>query len=288
MEIDMENCSILFLVGATPDPSALDRIVMSARATGMHVSILVVGLVPAVPTYAYGLDAYSVFPFGETWSDDVAATRKTLTDTAKRLGIRLSEEGISGRAGAPCSDVPAGHNTVARMALTTDALLISDDLRGDATLFDAVVKAALFQSPAGLILNAQTAADALTPAWVFIAWNEGLCADRAIHAALPLLSATTEVTIGLFDPVTTEGGSGGVPGSDIGRWLSHRGLTVNVQQYPSGGEEIGTCITGRATETGADLVVMGAYGHARMHEMIFGGTTRSLIEQSKVPVLLAH
>jgi nucleotide-binding universal stress UspA family protein len=96
------------------------------------------------------------------------------------------------------------------------------------------------------------------------------------------------VTIGVFDPVASKDHDGENPGSDVARWLSHHGCHVNLQQYPSGGQEIGDCIQKRSAETGADLVVMGAYGHSRMRQTVFGGTTRSVIDQTDFAALLAH
>jgi len=86
----------------------------------------------------------------------------------------------------------------------------------------------------------------------------------------------------------TENRDGESPGSDLAEWLSRHGCNVKVAQYPSGGKEIGDCIIGRAKEMGADLVVMGAYGHSRLREDLFGGTTRTLIEPQDLAVLLAH
>jgi len=70
--------------------------------------------------------------------------------------------------------------------------------------------------------------------------------------------------------------------------LTHHGCNVVVQQYPSGGQDIADCLLHRAKEVGADLIVMGAYGHSRMRETIFGGTTRAMIEQGDQAVYLAH
>lgn len=78
------------------------------------------------------------------------------------------------------------------------------------------------------------------------------------------------------------------PGSEVARWLSHHGCRVNLQQYPSGGEEIGKCILGRAAGSGADLVVTVAYRPSGMRQAVFGGTTRTLIEQTGTPVFLGH
>ncbi|MFC6582283.1 universal stress protein [Sulfitobacter aestuariivivens] len=74
----------------------------------------------------------------------------------------------------------------------------------------------------------------------------------------------------------------------MAKWLSHHGCNVTVSQFPSGGREVGQAIQDRATELGADLVVMGAYGHARMIQTVLGGTTRTMMEQTDLPLMLAH
>jgi nucleotide-binding universal stress UspA family protein len=48
------------------------------------------------------------------------------------------------------------------------------------------------------------------------------------------------------------------------------------------------CWRGNASDTSADLLVMGAYGHSRFREAILGGATRNMLEQAEVPVFLAH
>ena len=85
-----------------------------------------------------------------------------------------------------------------------------------------------------------------------------------------------------------EASHGEDPGVDIATWLTHHGCNVTVQQYPSGGLDICDAILARAKEARADLVVMGAYGHSRTREALFGGTTRSLIAQTEQPVYLVY
>ena len=78
------------------------------------------------------------------------------------------------------------------------------------------------------------------------------------------------------------------PGADAARWLSHKGCNATVQQCPSGGQDIGQVLLKTARDTDAQLIVMGGYDHSRLREIIFGGTTRTLVEQRSVPVFLAH
>ena len=284
----MKNRSILILAGGSTDPAALGVTLEGARAANARVSILVVGLVPNAPTYAYGLDFYGAPPLAEDWREEVEVTRTRLTRAATGFEKRVSEDGVSGEVAVLCADSVTVQRMVQRMALTADMLLVSDDLRQDKALFDLAVQTGLFLAPSGVMLNGLSSPSALTQPRIFVAWKAGLPAARALHAARPLLDVAQEITIGVFDTVMSEGRDGENPGSDVARWLSHQGYKVAVQHYPSGGKEIGACILMRASETGADLVVMGAYGHSRMREMVFGGTTRTMIEQSAMPVLSAH
>ncbi|MEO2037875.1 MAG: universal stress protein, partial [Martelella sp.] len=108
-------------------------------------------------------------------------------------------------------------------ALTCDLILIGDDLRQDAYVFDDVIRAALFRSAGGVMLNAMGSAKALQPASVFVAWKAGIPSARAVHAAMPILRDARNVTVALFDPVTTKARDGENPGSDVAAWLTHQG-----------------------------------------------------------------
>ena len=63
---------------------------------------------------------------------------------------------------------------------------------------------------------------------------------------------------------------------------------VEVMRTSLGDIDIGTAILNAAADTGADLIVMGAYGHTRFREWAFGGATRTILESMTAPVLLSH
>ena len=146
----------------------------------------------------------------------------------------------------------------------------------------------LFNSAAPVVINDAAATKALSAKNILIAWNTSLPSARAARQALPLLKRAKSVTIICIDPVMSEMQDGENPGSDIAKWLTHHGCNVTVEQHPSGGREIAACILERATEIGADLVVAGAYGHSRLRENLFGGTTANLAEQTDTAVFFAH
>ena len=75
-------------------------------------------------------------------------------------------------------------------------------------------------------------------------------------------------------------------------WLQHEakrhGLRVTTTSLPRAGESTGRCIVRHVVESGADLLVAGAYGHARWRELVLGGVTRELLATSPVPMLFSH
>jgi nucleotide-binding universal stress UspA family protein len=177
---------------------------------------------------------------------------------------------------------------VAWRARVCDLSLVSNDLRDDPQAFKNVLHGLLFDSAAPVVINDEAGEKVLSAQNVLIAWNTSLPASRAVKRALPILKSAKTVTIACFDPVMSEMSDGENPGSDVAKWLTHHGCNVTVEQQPSGGKDIATCILDRAEEVGADLIVAGAYGHSRLRENLFGGTTASLTEQTDVAVFMAH
>jgi nucleotide-binding universal stress UspA family protein len=122
---------------------------------------------------------------------------------------------------------------------------------------------------------------------VLIAWDGGLQATRAIASALPLLRGASRVTLALFDPASGKDEHGEEPGADMALYLARHGIKVDVVRQSSDGD-VGEALLSMADSVGADLVVMGAYGHERYQEILLGGVTRTVLNTMTVPVLLAH
>lgn len=284
----MLNSTALIVVGARTDTAAFRRIAEVARERAMHLCVLVTGAMPAVPVHAYPMSPYASFEIPQAWQELVDQQTRALSGIADVLKATLDAEKVEADVRVLCSDQLGLQDAVSRRALSVDIAILDHGLREDEALFRTVLRAALFDSATGVLLNAAEPSRCLGARRVFVAWNDGVQAARAVRAALPILRGADEVTLALFDPVMTASGDGENPGSDVARWLTHHGCTVTVQHYPSGGVDVAEAIRLRATEAGSDLVVMGAYEHARMRQIIFGGTTRTMIEQTAIPLLLAH
>ncbi len=116
-----------------------------------------------------------------------------------------------------------------------------------------------------------------------VAWDGGKEASRAMRTALPLLQKASSVIVA------------GAPGAssrnfDLARlveFLSARGVTATSQTLQGTGDAAGLLL-GTAREAGADFLVAGAFGHPRLQEFIFGGTTRSLLNSDGPSLFLSH
>jgi nucleotide-binding universal stress UspA family protein len=113
---------------------------------------------------------------------------------------------------------------------------------------------------------------------VVIAWNGSREAARAVHDALPLLRQAKRITV-LSD---------GAPDPRLAAYLARHGVQF-ASERTDGAEVAATeLILSRAADLGADLLIMGAYGHSRLRELMLGGVSRGILQHMTLPVLLSH
>lgn len=122
---------------------------------------------------------------------------------------------------------------------------------------------------------------------VLIGWNASREATRAVNDAMPFLSTAAEVTVLTIDAATDRAEHGDI-GADIAVHLARHGVDARVEKDVSGGIGLGEVLLSRASDLGADLLVMGAYGHSRVRELVLGGATRTILESMTLPVLMSH
>ena len=121
-----------------------------------------------------------------------------------------------------------------------------------------------------------------------VAWDDSREAARAVSDALPLLRLAERVQVVNW----LEDGADSDPAQAarldaLQKWLMWQGVTADVR-IESTRLPVGEAMLSRAADLGADLLVMGAYGHARWSERILGGATRGLLASMTLPVLMSH
>lgn len=127
--------------------------------------------------------------------------------------------------------------------------------------------------------------ESFTAKRVLVAWDGSAKAARAVHDALPFLRAADEVEV-----ISVTGEKripDGVPGADIAPHLSRHGVRVTVVNMPVERSDVAQTLRNRATLFGADMIVMGAFVHSRLRQMVFGGVTQSLLKSCPVPLFMS-
>jgi nucleotide-binding universal stress UspA family protein len=123
---------------------------------------------------------------------------------------------------------------------------------------------------------------------ILVGWDASREATRAVSDAMPMLAAAGSVTVLTIDAEQTDDGHGELPGADIGLYLARHGVAAKVERTNSGGIGVGNALLSWASDIEADLLVMGAYGHSQVRELLLGGATRTVLASTPLPVLMAH
>jgi nucleotide-binding universal stress UspA family protein len=123
---------------------------------------------------------------------------------------------------------------------------------------------------------------------VVVAWDASREAARAVSDAMPILEQASSVIVLSINPKSTPLGHGEVPGADIGAHLARHNVKIEVESVVAGEVSVGNALLSHIADRDADMLVMGAYAHSRVRELVLGGATRTILESMTVPVLMAH
>lgn len=121
---------------------------------------------------------------------------------------------------------------------------------------------------------------------VLVAWDGSRAAAVAMRDALPLMAQARRVTLASFRRVASnEAQALLIP--EMTRWLQRHGVQAVAEQHVTE-IQMSDALLSRVSDLGADLIVMGGYGHSRLREMVLGGVTREVLSNMTVPVLIAR
>lgn len=119
---------------------------------------------------------------------------------------------------------------------------------------------------------------------VAIGWDGGAEAARAVAAAMPILGAADQITV-----LSAEtGGRVALGPEDLRAYLARHDARAEVKTFASRTTEIAQGLLAAAAEAGADVLLIGAYGHSRRRELVMGGVTEHVIDHTDLPVLMIH
>jgi nucleotide-binding universal stress UspA family protein len=199
---------------------------------------------------------------------------------------RVPPHGADGEASLSCSwlpDAPSGHDFVGSYGRVFDMIVLArpgDEWQSPSMI---TLESALFESGRPVLIAPPTSPRSLGTN-ILIAWNSSTEQARTTADAMPLLRRAERITILTVEGATVAGPSG----EQMAHSLKLNGMAAETLTIKPGKRSAGEVLLAKADELGCDLIVKGAYTQSRLRQMIFGGTTRYVLANAKLPVLMAH
>lgn len=279
------------LYGVPADQSALDAALTVARRFAAHVGVLHVRADPRtmIPYIGEGMSGALIeemIASAEQQADERAArVRKTFDAWRDKAKLPLKETPASDGPSCGWTETVGRPDTaIARYGRIADLVVVSRPEGENAvTTVTEGLEAALLESGRPLLV-APLAGKSGIGTKVAVAWNGGAEASRAVAAALPFLKsakAVTIVTVGDSCPPEADAAA-------LADYFAHHSIKADIRTPEvESGKSVGETLIAGAGAAGADLMVMGAYTHSRLRELVFGGVTREVLA-ADLAVLMAH
>ena len=252
------------------------------RAEAAHLDVLCIGLDRTQLTGFYPGDGAILL---DQTLQQAQTEAEALYQSAKAL---LQQQDIRWSLDWGSAQMGGTGTLVAERARFVDLVVVprpaADAQNRDA---DLIIEAALFDGGVPVLVVPQAG---LPPDWgenVIVGWNQSREAMRAIRGAMPLLLGAKSVSITIIDP-PRHGPERSDPGGPVSQMLARHGIHAEVSVLAKTMPRVSDVLKRHARDKGATLIVMGAYGHSRLREFVFGGATRAMIDGTEVPVFLAH
>lgn len=247
---------------------------------GAHLTAIVICMC-SVPTVA-------VYPVTTVWLDDQQKQIDRLAEEANAIQSILERTELSFDIQEIYTEFAWADEDIAQHALYADLVLVGAQAASVEDLERRIIDGALFQSPTPILINPRMQVVDSFPKSILLAWDSSNEAARVTRQSMEFLKGCEAVHVTLVDPVARSYGNGEEPGSDIAIFLSRHGVKVKVDRLASGGRRVDETLRRHAMDVGADMIVMGAYGHPRLQQRLFGGVTRSMLKDSKVPLFISR
>ena len=180
--------------------------------------------------------------------------------------------------------VPAeAGEAIGTLARLYDMTIVLQPESSSASYDNYIPQEVLFNSGGPMLMVPYIHHGPLDAQHVGIAWDGSRLAARAWRDALPFLMGAKAVTVIAVNEQPSEASS-----DRLVSHLTRRGIAARVQRLTAGRGNVQGAILSIAAESSMGLLVMGGYGHSRLHERILGGVTRSMFDTMTVPVLMSH
>ena len=253
-------------------------------ARDFEAKILGLFVVPDYVVPSYVEAQISVDLITDVTEKAIARAEETLVDyrkLAEKAGVKMDAQVVEGQV------IPI----LREHTKYTDLLLLGQDQPDDPDNASyGLADALLFEGACACVVVPHSGKLAVPGKRVLVTWNASRESARALHEAMPFLHRAEEVVVLSSEPdgADSEIARGHPHAQELANFLESHGIESTSSGIADVDMSTSDAILGQAADMKADLIVMGAYGHTRLREIILGGVTRDLLKRTPVPLLLAH
>ena len=274
----IKDLAVNLTVGADRDPAA-EFAISVAEAFEAHIAGIAFAYDPVItPTVMDGVSAAWI----DTQRDE---SRSAAQEAIDRFEAHAKRSRLSAESRLIEASLGAAASLLGRIGRRFDLVAVGQtdpDRRTPDSLF---IEAALFESGRPVMIVPYIRTEGLKLDRVLVCWDAGRNAARAIADAMPFLVKSTSIEV---VTISAAGNYDEVPGADIGEHLARHDLKVDVKRVVAADLDVADTILSHAADFGADMIVMGGYGHSRLREFVLGGATKGILNSMTVPVLMSH
>jgi nucleotide-binding universal stress UspA family protein len=274
--------AILSVTGAEASQRDLALATRLSAEMNAHLAVLIARVAAAAPVGEYAVMASDV------WVKEREREIAEVDGRVSAVKELLREQGIAGEAFGAYWEMAWLGEAVAHRARHADLTVFGPDLLAQKTIREPLINGALFESGRPALIVPDDKGATLKPSRVSVAWDGRTEAARAIRDALPVLAGAEDVRLVLVDPEETTFGHGPEPGVQMAAYIARHDVRVTIDRLPSMGKSTAEVLSRHARDIGAEMLVMGAYGHSRLRERLFGGTTYAMLKAPPVTLFMAR
>lgn len=279
------------LDGTDASKSALEMAFTVGRNLAAHVTVLHVRPDPkdAVPLLGEGMSGSMIeemIQIAETEATNRAAKARALFDAmcASHKVAVVDQPSLQEAVSASWSEeVGREDESTARRGRLADLSVVCRPGPDSDVSSTMTLNAALFETGRPVLV---VPPDGPLPVGrkVAVSWNGSAQAARAVASAMPIISGCEELLVLSVEADTTSVDMA----PQLATYFAWHGVTAQTKTFAASTRGVGEALLGECAEAGVDLLVMGAYTHSRMRQLILGGVTRHVLEAATLPLFMAH
>lgn len=271
--------------------NALLTSIAMARDCGAHLDVVHVRANPkdAVPLLGEGMS-------GAVIEDIITAAEKEAVERARKAREIFDEvcaaESVTWVDGPPASGGPTAtwieetgreDEIIALRGRLSDMIVVNRPTDDSAVAATMTLNASLVETGRGVLVVPPDGASGFGK-HVAVSWNGSAEAARAVAASMALIEEAEKV---LILSINGDDASPDVA-TQLGNYLAWHGVNAEIETAPVSDHQVGETVLKRCAEWDADLLIMGAYTHSRLRQLIMGGVTRYVLAEANLPVVMVH